>query len=607
MRSVRRQPCWGARSAVALAASVLALLTPPIAAAYQSGGGTGTTHAAVATLGNGSTPSTTAATSTVTVRWAQTSFLGSALGAFSGGGYRITRYPAAGGAGSTPAGTCATTVSGGAAELSCEDATLGIGSWRYTVTPVLNSWTGAESTKSPALAVLAAPVVTLTRRDPEAGVEVGALRLDWDPVADAAGYDVYRRTAGGSYGAALNPQPLTSAAYTDTSVSAGTSYAYVVRAVAAGSSGPASAERTATPVARPAAPANVTTTPISAGRMTVAWGSVPAATLGYNVYRRAVGGTYGGVPVNGASPVTSTSYTDTTSVGGTAYHYRVRSVGPGATGAALESSDGTETAAATADATGPSVSLADPGLRLRGSVVLTATASDSSGVASVRIQYAPTGGSTWTTVCTATSTPYACTLDTTALSDGAYDLRAVATDTPGNATTSAIVAARIVDNTVPVGTTGIAADNKPGGTAGRPETGDVISLPFSEPLLSGSVLSGWTGTSTNVTVRFANLALADTVTVVASNGITPIPLGTVATGRDYVLGAVDFTGSTMVASGGTITVTLGTTATPLLVLTSPVAGALTWTIPAGTGVTDLAGNPLAAGTFVEAGAADVDF
>jgi hypothetical protein len=85
-------------------------------------------------------------------------------------------------------------------------------------------------------------------------------------------------------------------------------------------------------------------------------------------------------------------------------------------------------------------------------VTLSATAADGgSGLASVRIQRATTGSGVWTDVCTGTSSPTNCTWSTTALADGGYDLRAIATDAAGNTTTSTTVANRVVDNTAPTG------------------------------------------------------------------------------------------------------------------------------------------------------------
>lgn len=98
----------------------------------------------------------------------------------------------------------------------------------------------------------------------------------------------------------------------------------------------------------------------------------------------------------------------------------------------------------------PSVSMQNPGSPLRGTVTVSATASDvETSVRSVTIQVAPNGSSSWTTVCVPTVEPWACQLETTALVDGPYDLRAIAVDEEGNSATSATVTARVVDNTPP--------------------------------------------------------------------------------------------------------------------------------------------------------------
>jgi Big-like domain-containing protein len=103
---------------------------------------------------------------------------------------------------------------------------------------------------------------------------------------------------------------------------------------------------------------------------------------------------------------------------------------------------------AAADFNTVAVALADPGTNLQGTVALTATASSNRGIASVLIQAAPAGTTSWVDVCTATSAPYSCSWDTVAAGDGSYDLRAVATDSAGYSRTDTR-AARVVDNLAP--------------------------------------------------------------------------------------------------------------------------------------------------------------
>lgn len=94
----------------------------------------------------------------------------------------------------------------------------------------------------------------------------------------------------------------------------------------------------------------------------------------------------------------------------------------------------------------PKVSVTSPGATVSGTVAISAPASDTgSGVAQVVIQYAAAGSSTWTSLCTDTSSPYSCTWDTLAVADGDYQLRAIATDNVGTTATSAIVTTKVAN------------------------------------------------------------------------------------------------------------------------------------------------------------------
>jgi hypothetical protein len=252
------------------------------------------------------------------------------------------------------------------------------------------------------------------------------------------------------------------------------------------------------------------------------------------------------------------------------------------------------------DNTGPSVSVNDPGAYVRGTITVSAAASDAgSGMVSVAIQRAPTGSTTWTTICTDTTSAYSCSLNTTTLADGGYDFRAIATDAVGNATTSAVLANRVVDNTGP---TGVDIQTTNASASAHPETGDTIVYTFSEAMSPASILTGWTGASTPVTVRFTN-GNPDVVTVWNSANTVQTALGNFNSGKKYVTSTMSFTGSTMLMSGSTVVVTLGA---PTTGTQTPHGNtSLKWTVS--TAATDLAGNPLTAGTITETGVADEDF
>jgi chitinase len=254
------------------------------------------------------------------------------------------------------------------------------------------------------------------------------------------------------------------------------------------------------------------------------------------------------------------------------------------------------------DNTAPTAGLTDPGSPLRGTTVtLNATGTDSgSGVLNVTIQRAPTGGSTWTDICTDNSSPYACVWNTTLVTDGGYDLRAVTTDNAGNSINSTVVSNRVVDNTAPTGTNIQTANG--GATAGKAEQSDTITFTFSEQIAPASVFTGWDGTATNVTVRMVGSATNTTLTVWDAANTTQLPFtsSSVTLNGTYIQSGktVNFSTSSMVQSGSTITITLGTpSGAAAFRQTVVIAGQMSW--PTSSTMTDIAGNALTAGTVSE--------
>lgn len=331
------------------------------AAAYWSFGGTGFGSGVAATMPAGNQPSASASSQNVTVSWTQSTFLGSSLGSYPGSGYTLKRYAQGGSTPITPNASCATTISGAGATLQCVEAGVPYGSWQYTVTPQINTFTGDEGARSAVVAVATpAPALnSVTAQNPASGQATGAIAASWSSVAGATGYNIYRRTTGSfDYTSPLNgATPLATTTYTDpgSGLAGGTTYRYVVRALAGSpaAESASSADLSATAIARPAAPGGVTATAVVAAQVNAAWSSVAGVT-GYNVYRRTSAGSYSfSSPLNGATPATGTTYADTTSVNATTYLYTVRAVIIGAGGAQVESLDGTESNAATADGVPP--------------------------------------------------------------------------------------------------------------------------------------------------------------------------------------------------------------------------------------------------------------
>jgi hypothetical protein len=199
------------------------------------------------------------------------------------------------------------------------------------------------------------------------------------------------------------------------------------------------------------------------------------------------------------------------------------------------------------------------------------------------------------------TSPYSCSWNTTGVSDGGYDLRAVATDNAGNVTNSATVSNRLVDNTAPTAVD-IQSANTSGGTAGKPEQGDTMTFSFSEQIAPGTIVAGWNGTGTRtVTVTM------DTGNHLSMTGATLINGFVTIGGAGYVQSGktVVFSNSTISQSGSTVTLTLGTPDKPQFLNTGS-AGNSSW--PVAAGLTDMAGTALVTPvTQTETGASDAEF
>jgi hypothetical protein len=172
-----------------------------------------------------------------------------------------------------------------------------------------------------------------------------------------------------------------------------------------------------------------------------------------------------------------------------------------------------------------------------------------------------------------------------------------------------------VDNTPPAASD-VQTANAGGGTAGKAEAGDTLTLSYSEEIEPGTVLSGWNGSSTNVVVRIVNGGLlgSDELRIYNSADSGQLPLGVVDLGRtDYVGGVLGGeiarfgatgTASTMAKSGANLTIALGTHSGQSAT-TAGGNGTVLWT--PSTTPTDRAGNAALPTPATEGGAADKEF
>jgi subtilisin family serine protease len=166
-----------------------------------------------------------------------------------------------------------------------------------------------------------------------ATASAGSVKLTWNAAAGATSYVVKRSaTVGGPY---TTVATVTTTAYTDSTVSNGTQYFYVVAAVSSGGTSLNSIEVSATPQAAVTvpAPSDVTATAAQtfvsgAGNVTVRWTAVPGATS-YQIKRAS----------SAAGPwalygnIAATTFTQTvTANNNNTYYYRIVSMNGTTTG-----------------------------------------------------------------------------------------------------------------------------------------------------------------------------------------------------------------------------------------------------------------------------------
>ncbi|WP_239619288.1 glycoside hydrolase family 48 protein [Cohnella mopanensis] len=219
--------------------------------------------------------------------------------------------------------------------------------------------------------------------------------LSWTASSGATGYNVKRATtSGGPYTTVATGIAATS--YTNTGLTNGTAYYYVVSAVNAAGESVNSSQASVTPVAPqpPAAPTGLTATAGNA-QVALSW-TASSGVTGYNVKRAT---TSGGPYTTVATGVAATSYTNTGLTNGTTYYYVVSAVN--AAGESVNSSQASATPTAPQGPAAPTGLTATAG---NAQVVLSWTAS--SGATSYNVKRAATNGGPYTTVATGASTSY---------------------------------------------------------------------------------------------------------------------------------------------------------------------------------------------------------
>nr|WP_246027810.1 MULTISPECIES: glycoside hydrolase family 6 protein [Paenibacillus] len=273
----------------------------------------------------------------------------------------------------------------------------------------------------------------------------GQVSLTWSASTGATSYNVKRATtAGGPYTTIATG--VTATSYTNTSLTNGTTYYYVVSAVNSAGESTNSTQASATPqagVTAPAAPASLTAT-AGNGQVSLTWSASTGATS-YNVKRAT---TAGGPYTTIATGVTATSYTNTSLTNGTTYYYVVSAVNSAGESANSTQASATPQAAVSVPAAPTSLTAT------AGDAQVSLTWSASAGATSYNVKRATTAGGPYTTVATGVSgTSYT----NTGLTNGTtYYYVVSAVNSAGESANSAAVSAT------------------PAGSVTPPPTGDLV-------------------------------------------------------------------------------------------------------------------------------------
>ncbi len=188
------------------------------------------------------------------------------------------------------------------------------------------------------------------------------------------------------------------------------------------------------------------------------------------------------------------------------------------------------------------------------------------------------------------------------LSAGAKSFSVTATDNVGLFTTAN--GSVTVDNTAPAASDVQSANG--GGTPGRIEVGDSMTFTFTGPIDPQSVVAGWNGTSTPVSLRFTNAggAKGDRIVVYNAANSATLPLNRLNIGgTGYITSNGNDGAGSMTMTGSTITITV-TSVGSAGIGTAP-SSTMSWQVNAG--MYDAAGNVCPAATVTQNGGPKINF
>ena len=289
----------------------------------------------------------------------------------------------------------------------------------YVVAAVNTAGQSANSSQVSATPQVGIPPVPTNLVATAGNAQVG---LSWSASSGATSYNVQRSTtSGGPYTTIGSP---TTTSYTDTGVTNGTTYYYVVAAVNTAGQSANSSQVSATPMGVPPAPTNLVATPGNA-QVGLSWSASSGATS-YNVKRS----TTSGGPYTTIGSPTTTSYTDTGVTNGTTYYYVVAAVNT-----AGQSANSSQVSATPQLAVPPTPTNL---VATAGNAQVGLNWSASSGATSYSVQRSTTSGGPYTTIGSPTTTSYT---DTGVTNGTTYYYVVAAVNTAGQSANSSQVSA----------------------------------------------------------------------------------------------------------------------------------------------------------------------
>lgn len=345
------------------------------------------------------------------------------------------------------------------------------------------------------------------------------------------------------------------------------------------------------------------TTSVSGASVTVTWAASTTAAgrsvTGYSIvrYPSATGGTAVVAAGTCAGTVAALSCVDTGVTTGNWYYTVTPKLSQ------WQGAESTRSAVAAVDATPPlAPSVTAPTYVHSGNVNAVPVTGTAEALSSVALTVTGTGALPLTQTVSANSSGNwtATPMNMSAFSPGTINYSARATDAAGN-TGPAGTASSIKDVSSPT-VMGVRLNNG-GTTLGKVEQGDSVTLTFSEPLDANTICSAWTSNTTTQTQNgngssqvVVNVSAGDVLTVTGA-GCPSLRIGSVSLGGDYTSTALSFAGNnangsslTWNPTAKTLTITLGAGTSGGSTLTSTT---IFPTYTPVTGLTDIAGNPLA--------------